>query len=83
MSIGGKGGASAYFTFTEAVDTLLPEVSEYCTQSMLVSGFADERLATSGSSQGWTPASDEESTMACAETVVDSVCAVGGRSRNV
>src|SRR5437762_12655205 len=78
--MGGKGGASAYFTFTDAVVTLLPpntELSEYCRQSMLVSGFADERLVTSGSSQGWTPASDVDKTMSDAESVAKSVCAAG------
>src|SRR5712664_38033 len=85
-SMGGKGGASAYFTFTDAVETLLPpntELSEYCRQSLLVSGFADERLVTSGSSQGWTPASDVDRTMSDAERVAKSFCAVGVASRKV
>ncbi len=58
---GGNGGASANFTGTEAVVSVVPPPSTedwmYCTHSVLLSGLADEREVRLGSTQGGTPAS--------------------------
>src|SRR4051794_25159381 len=80
---GGSGLASANFTLTAAEVMLgVPPKTEgswYCTQSTLVTGFAEVRLLTSVSSQGDTaPASGEASTICDALTVIDCVCVAGG-----
>ncbi len=83
-SIGGNGGASANFTGTEAVESWVPwsgELMMYCTHSVLLIGFAEERDVTLGSSQGCTPASEEMSTICWALTLNASVCCVGVWSR--
>src|SRR5690242_10683621 len=82
---GGSGLASANLMFTEAEVTVgvppkRPGIWS-CTQSTLVSGFAEVRLLTSGSSQGATPPSDR--TICDALTVNDCVCAVGGLLKKV
>ncbi len=86
MSRGGSGLASAYLMFTAAEVMLgVPpkrEGSWYCTQRTLVSGFAEVRLATSGSSQGVTPAS-AGSTICEAVTLNVCCCAAGVELRKV
>src|SRR3954471_11697380 len=86
MLSGGNGGAIANLIGTDAVVRLeFPRVEFEisCTQRVLLSGFAEERPATSGSSQPCTPASAVESTIRCAGMVMESTWAGGGVSSRI
>src|SRR3954464_13766749 len=83
MFSGGKGGASANLIGTDLVVRLEFPTVEFeisCTQRVLLRGFAEEREATSGSSQPCPPPPARASTIRWAGMVMEATCAAGGVS---
>src|SRR5262249_12161179 len=86
MPTGDLGGARAYFTPTESVVTAPPVTmveTMYCAHTVLLSGLAELRETSEGSSQGGTPPSGVSSVIVEAGTVAVSICWVGVSSTKV